>query len=146
MPGSSVGTNYCTAVPNSTGNAASMSASGSAAVVANDLVLGADRLPLNAFGFFLTSATQGFVQNPGGSQGNLCLGSSIGRYVGSGQIQNSGAAGAITLSVDLTQHPTPIGPVPVQVGQTWNFTAWYRDAVGGVAVSNFADGLEVVFK
>jgi hypothetical protein len=145
MPGSSVGTNYCTAVPNSTGIAASMSASGSAAVAANNLVLGADRLPLNAFGFFLTSATQGFVQNPGGSQGNLCLGSSIGRYVGPGQIQNSGAAGAIALPVDLTQHPTPIGPVPVQVGETWNFTAWYRDAVGGVAVSNFADGLEVVF-
>ena len=132
-------------LPNSTGNAATMSASGSASVAANDLVLAASSLPQNAFGFFLTSLTQGFVQNPGGSQGNLCLGGSIGRYVGPGQVQNSGAAGAISLAVDLTQHPTPTGLVSVQAGETWNFTAWYRDAVGGSATSNFANGYEIVF-
>lgn len=145
VPGGSIGTNYCTAVPNSTGSAASMSASGSNSVAANNLVLAAESLPTSAFGFFLTSATQGFVQNPGGSQGNLCLGSSIGRYVGPGQIQNSGATGVISLAVDLTQHPTPVGPVSVQGGQTWNFTAWYRDAVGGAATSNFADGYTITF-
>ncbi len=140
-----IGTNYCTAVANSTGSAASMSASGSGSVAANNLVLVASGLPQNAFGFFLTSRTQGFVANPGGSQGNLCLGGSIGRYVGPGQVQNSGAAGAISLAVDLTQHPTPTGFVSVQVGETWNFTAWYRDSVGGSATSNFADGYTIVF-
>jgi len=145
VTGASIGTNYCAAAVNSTGSAASMSASGSAAVASNNLVLAAGNLPLNAFGFFLTSLAQGFIANPGGSQGNLCLSGSIGRYVGFGQVQNSGAAGAISLAVDLTQHPTPSGFVSVQVGETWNFTAWYRDSFGGSATSNFADGLEISF-
>jgi hypothetical protein len=115
-------------------------------VVDNDVSLAASSLPLNAFGFFLTSRTQGFVANPGGSQGNLCLSGSIGRYVGPGQIQNSGALGRIALSIDLNAQPTPLGPIAVVAGDTWNFTAWYRDSVGGVAVSNFADGLELNFQ
>ncbi|MEZ6016273.1 MAG: hypothetical protein R3F49_14235 [Planctomycetota bacterium] len=140
------GTRYCTAVANSTGITAQMAASGSASVAQNNLVIEASRMPLNSFGFFLTSATQGLIANPGGSQGNLCLGGSIGRYVGPGQIQNSGATGAISLAVDLTQHPTPTGLVSVQVGQTWNFTAWYRDVVGGSATSNFTDGYQILFQ
>jgi hypothetical protein len=100
----------------------------------------------NAFGYFLTSTTQGFVANPGGSMGNLCLAGSIGRYVGPGQIQNSGAAGAISLPLDLTQTPQPTGSVAIVAGQTWNFQAWYRDAVGGSATSNFTDGLSIGFQ
>jgi hypothetical protein len=142
---SGLGVNYCMANANSTGASASMSAVGSAAVVANDVVLTASNLPLNAFGFFITSRTQGFVANPGGSAGNLCLGGSIGRYVGPGQIQNSGLIGAISLTLNLTQQPTPAGFVAVQAGETWNFTAWHRDAVGGAATSNFADGLAIAF-
>ncbi len=140
-----VGTNYCAANNNSTGVSAVMSASGSASVSSNNLVLEAGSLPLNAFGFFLTSTTQGLIQNPGGSQGNLCLGGAIGRYVGPGQIRNSGATGQFSLAVNLSQHPTPGGFVAVQAGQTWNFTAWYRDVIGGAATSNFADGLQVTF-
>lgn len=140
-----LGANYCAANTNSTGATASMSATGSAMASANNLTLTASGLPANAFGFFLTSATQGLILNPGGSAGNLCLGGSIGRYVGPGQIQNSGAAGAIGLAVNLAQHPTPQGFVVVQAGQTWNFTAWYRDVVGGSATSNFADGLSIAF-
>jgi hypothetical protein len=101
---------------------------------------------MSAFGYFLTSRVQGLVMNPGGSQGNLCLAGSIGRYVGPGQIQNSGAQGRIGLMINLNTHPTPQGNVSVVAGDTWNFTAWYRDSVGGVAVSNFADGLELRFQ
>jgi hypothetical protein len=139
------GTNYCTANANSTGVAASMSASGSNSASANDLVLEANDLPINSFGFFLTSQTQGSVANPGGSQGNLCLGGAIGRYVGPGQIQNSGAGGQITLAIDNTQIPQPTGFVAVAAGETWNFQAWHRDAVGGSATSNFTDGYEITF-
>jgi hypothetical protein len=139
------GTNYCNANANSTGVAASMSATGTALVSANNLVLHCSSMPQNSFCFFLTSLQQGFVQNPGGSAGNLCVAGAIGRYVGPGQIQNSGAGGAVQLAVDLTRHPTPQGLVVVQPGSTWNFTCWYRDAVGGVPTSNFADGLEVDF-
>jgi hypothetical protein len=140
-----LGTNYCTANPNSTGAAAAMSATGSASVAANNVVLRTSSMPNNSFGFFLTSLTQGFTPNPGGSQGVLCIGGAIGRYVGPGQIQNSGLTGAISLTIDLTQHPTPIGFVSVAPGQTWNFTSWFRDVVGGSATSNFADGLTISF-
>jgi len=141
------GTNYCgPAVANSTGASGEISASGSADVAANNLVLETSSLPLNAFGFFLTSRTQGIVNQPGGSQGVLCLGGQIGRYVGPGQIRNSGATGSFNLALDLTQTPTPTGPVAVVAGETWNFQAWYRDAVGGSATSNFTDGLSVTFQ
>jgi hypothetical protein len=140
-----IGTNYCTAVPNSTGNTGVMSATGSTIAANNDVTLTASSLPNNANGFFLTSTTQGFVMNPGGSAGNLCLAGSIGRYVGPGQVQNTGLTGSISLALNLTQTPTPTGFVAITAGQTWNFTAWHRDAVGGVATSNFADGLEIAF-
>ena len=141
-----VGTNYCTARPNSTGQTAAMSAGGSRFVVNNDVRLIATELPPNAFGFFLTSRNQGLIANPGGSQGNLCLTGSIGRYVGPGQIKNSGAQGRIELQINLNAHPTPSGLIQVVAGEVWNFTAWYRDSVSGVATSNFADGLQVFFQ
>ena len=139
------GTNYCAANNNSTGAPSSMSASGSNSVSANDLVLEANDLPLNSFGFFLTSQTQGFVANPGGSEGNLCLGGAIGRYVGPGQIQNSGAAGMISLAIDNTQVPQPTGFAAVAAGDTWNFQLWHRDSSGGNPTSNFTDGYEITF-
>ena len=141
-----LGTSYCGSVVNSTGQPALLSAVGSALAANNDVTLEANDLPLNSAGFFLTSPTQGFVPNPGGSQGNLCLFGSIGRYVGPGQIQDSGASGTIALSLDLTQHPTPTGFVTVMPGQTWNFQAWYRDSVMGNATSNFTNGLEIAFQ
>ena len=110
------------------------------------MTLEASSLPTSAFGFFLVSDTQGFTAMPGGSMGNLCLAGSIGRYVGPGEIQNSGAAGAISLAIDLTSVPQPTGPVAVVAGETWNFQAWTRDSVGGQATSNFTDGLSIVFQ
>ncbi len=141
----SIGTNYCTASTNSTGVSAMLGALGSASVAQNDVTLRCTRMPANAFSFFLTSATQGFVQNPGGSQGNLCLGGAIGRYIGPGQVQNSGAAGAVALRIDLDRHPTPTGLVVVTAGQTWNFQCWYRDA-NPTVTSNFSDGFSVTFQ
>ncbi|MEZ6015937.1 MAG: hypothetical protein R3F49_12535 [Planctomycetota bacterium] len=142
-----VGSSYCgPAVPNTTLNSASISASGSDVAADNNLTLMASDMPLNAFGFFLTSMTQGNVPQPGGSQGVLCLGGSIGRYVGAGQIKNSGAAGMFDLALDLTQTPSPNGFVSVSAGETWNYQAWFRDSVGGVATSNFTDGRTITFQ
>jgi hypothetical protein len=143
----SIGTVYCApAVNNSTGNPSALSASGSAVASANNLTLEASSLPLNAFGYFLTSVTQGFVPGAGGSQGNLCLSGAIGRYVGPGQIKNSGLLGEFSLLLTLTQTPTPTGFVAVLAGQTRNFQAWHRDAIGGVATSNFTTGLSITFQ
>jgi len=145
VAGAQVGTNYCTPAPNSTGATATISGTGSAAVTLNNLTLASSNLPQNAAAFFLCSRTQGFVQNPGGSAGNLCLGNAIGRRVG-GLIPNSGTTGMVSVLADLTSMPQPSGAVVVQAGETWNFQCWYRDAVaGGGSTSNFSDGLEVLF-
>ena len=137
--------NYCMANANSSGLSGEISGMGSTFAADNNVTLIASQLPNLVFGFFITSQTQGFVQNPAGSEGNLCVGGSIGRYVGPGQIQNSGATGVLQLSLDLTMHPTPLGFVSVQAGETWNFQAWHRDSVAGNATSNFTNGLSVMF-
>ena len=141
------GTNYCGPAPvNSTGASSTLTALGTAVVAQNLLTLRAQSLPNNSFGFFLTSATAGFVANPGGSMGNLCLGGAIGRYVGPGQIKNSGTTGAFELALDLTRTPTPTGLVAIMAGDTRRFQAWHRDAVAGAPTSNFTDGLELLFQ
>ncbi|MEM9378890.1 MAG: hypothetical protein AAGB93_02995 [Planctomycetota bacterium] len=141
-----IGTRYCDpAVANSTGLPAELNGFGSPVVSIGSVTLSATDLPNAAFGFFLASRQQGFITNPGGSEGNLCLGGAIGRYVGPGQIQNSGPSGSFALDLDLTQVPQPNGAVAVQAGETWNFQAWYRDAVGGTATSNFTNGVEIAF-
>ena len=140
--GEDLGTSYCgPAVPNSSGASAVIRAMGSDVIADNDFHLVAEQLPRNQFGYFLTSMTQDFVANPGGSQGNLCLGGTIGRFAQ--QVQNSGGAGEFGIQVDLTMLPPPLN-VAVQPGETWNFTAWYRD-MNPTATSNFTDGRAVLF-
>lgn len=130
------------AVPNSSGGPGAIRAWGQSVVAANDVRLVATGLPNGSFGFFLASLTPGNVPSPGGSQGVLCLGGAIGRYVGPGQVQSSGAVGHFSLALDLGAMPTPTGPVAAQPGQTWHFTAWYRDAVPA-ATSNFTDAVAI---
>ena len=137
-----VGQNYCgPANLNSSGVPARLRASGST-LAGDSLRLIADQLPLQQFGYFLASQTQGFVPNPGGSQGNLCLGGSIGRF--SNQIQYSGIFGTFGITVDLANMPMS-PPVSVQPGETWNFSAWFRDK-NPSATSNFTDGYSVTFQ
>ncbi|MEM6671895.1 MAG: hypothetical protein AAF726_03570 [Planctomycetota bacterium] len=138
-----IGTNECgPAVANSSGSSAVISAIGSTSVAANDVTVRASELPFNAAGYFLTSQVASFVVNPGGSQGNLCLGGGIGRYAGN--VQNSGLAREIELSIDVTSLPTPTGNVSASAGETWRFQAWFRDA-NPTATSNFSDAVAVTF-
>lgn len=141
-----IGSAYCTVVQNSTGLPGALSADGSSDASQNDVTLSAMNLPTSSFGFFLVSQTQGFVQNPGGSAGNLCLGGSIGRFVGPGQIQQSNAQGAFDLVLDLAMTPTPMGFVGVQPGEAWNYQAWFRDSVMGTPTSNMTNGLEITYQ
>ncbi len=134
-----LGQPYCQGVVNSTGSPAALCIDGSTTAADNDLVLTAFRLPPNQFGYFIAGQTQGFIQNPGGSQGDLCLSGAIARF--RAQTQNSASAGTFTIPVDLTQIPLA-PPVAVQPGETWNFQAWYRD-VGGT--SNFTGAAAVLF-
>jgi len=137
-----LGTNYCgPAVPNSSGLPALIAASGSSTVSDDDFHLEASSLPTNQFGYFLVSATQGFVPGAGGSQGNLCLAGQIGRY--KNDVLSSGPLGSFSMQVDLALLPAPINQ-PVLPGDTWNFQAWFRDK-NPTPTSNFTDGLEVTF-
>ncbi len=123
-----------------------MAGVGSASAAANNARIVAYNLPDSSFGFFLGSRATGFVAHPGWSSGNLCLGGSIGRFVGAGQIQNSGSTGQIALQLDLTELPTPTGPGAPLWGDDWYFPAWFRDVENGMVTSNFADGLQVDFQ
>ncbi len=139
-----VGTAYCTpAVANSTGSGAVLTAIGSPIAASNTLTLRATGLPLNSNGYFLVSATQANTPNPAGSQGVLCLGGAIGRFLQ--QVQNSGQAGEFSIPVNLTSLPQPNAPVAVVAGQTWNFQCWYRDANPGLT-SNFTSAVSVLFQ
>lgn len=133
-------TNYCTAVPNSTGVISRISALGTPSFSANDMMVSTTDLPDQSFGLYVTSRTQGFTPNAGGSTGNLCLGGAAGRYA---LPINSGGNGAIMMSVNWTALPQPNGLAQASTGETWNFQLWHRDTEGGVATSNFSEGIQV---
>ncbi|MEM9799871.1 MAG: S8 family serine peptidase [Planctomycetota bacterium] len=136
------GTNYCSTNANSSGQRARISAFGSDDASENDLRVEADRLPTNTVGFFLAAPGSGFVANPGGSQGNLCLSGAVGRY--SATVLNSGAAGRFSLNLDLGAVPTPTGSIGMSAGTTYHWQAWFRDANPSVT-SNLTDGVRVLF-
>ena len=138
-----IGTTYCAANVNSSGSISNIFATGSTVVTDCDLTLGCDNLPPSTFGYFITSRTQGFVTNPGGSAGNLCLGVGVGRYAG--DVLSSGTTGAVSLVLDLNAIPSPAGSTMVAFGDTVNFQFWHRDAGTTGATSNFSEGLEVQF-
>lgn len=142
--GSFLGLAYCDpAVANSTGSPASLKAFGSAFVSAQDVTLIAEGMPTGEFGYFLNGTGNGVTAMPGGSPGNLCVSTAIGRYNAVPQIFNTGLQGAGSLALDLTNTPTPLGPVAIQVGETWYFQGWYRDTPN--ATSNFTNGIEITF-
>jgi len=108
-------------------------------VALNTLTLHASGMPFNKFGYFLVAPTQALVMNPGGSQGNLCLGSPFGRFAA--DVRNTGLAGAFAVPIDLSNLPL-FGPVAA--GESWNFQCWYRDNNPG-STSNFTDAVEIFF-
>ena len=135
--------NYCTANPNTTGFFAAMSASGSPLIVDNNFTITASQMPTFEFGYFLMANSQGFIPNVGGSAGNLCLGTPIYRFVKppTGTILSSGPGGTFSFAPNLLNLPQG---VVFQVGETWDFQAWFRDGAG--STSNFTDGIAVLFR
>lgn len=142
-----IGTPYCTpATPNSTGDAGRLSVLGFPGAASQGFVhLAASSLPAGSTGYFLASRLQASVANPGGSQGTLCLGGAIGRFVGPGQVQAADAGGRMALSVDLSSLPQPTGAVAAAAGEAWNFQAWYRDANPG-PTSNFSSAVTLLLQ
>ena len=79
------GSQYCAAAINSTGASAWMTATGSGWLPGPPVLLRCSEMPVNVFGHYIVSNQRGFVPNPGGSMGNLCLQGAIGRYNQSGK-------------------------------------------------------------
>ncbi|MCA9002140.1 MAG: hypothetical protein KDB61_09465, partial [Planctomycetes bacterium] len=121
-------------------------ATGSDVLASNDVTLVATQLPQNSNGFFLTSRQQGFVANPGGSSGNLCVGGglAIARFLPTLSLS---AGGMISGSVDLTDVPLPPTMTGmIMAGDTFNFQLWHREGGPLSGMSNFSPGLEVTFQ
>jgi hypothetical protein len=140
-----IGNNYCgPGAANSTGMSGEMSASGSNIAADDDLTIIGSQLPDGQLAYIVGSRTQGFVANPGGSTGNLCVLGYFARFNRAGEF-NITAGGAFSLLVPLTDIPEPLGSVAVMAGETWNFQCWHRDTVSGTSTSNFTDGIEILF-
>ncbi len=140
-----IGESYCgPAVPNSTGASAELRLSGSNVIDQGELVLLGSGLPSFTFGFFLVAPNSAFVTGVPGSQGNLCLGGAIGRFVGPGQVQQSNGSGEFSLTVDPRALPSPLGTFSAPPGENLYFQAWFRDANPN-GTSNFTSGATVRF-
>lgn len=127
-------TRYCTAVANPTGNAAVIDAVGSSSLAANDLVLFANNLPLSTFGLFFYGQSQ--ASAPVGD-GTLCIGNPFFRTP---PVQAT-LFGDATFAFDNTAQTDPAGQI--MVGETWNFSFWYRQM--SPAGFNFSDALSIEF-
>ena len=133
-----VGLVGCSGYLNSTGAGAELAVSGSLDVARNSVRLLVSSAPSNAPSVFITSQTDAWPTVPVGSQGVICLGGSIGRFVGPGQVQQTSPTGTMQLDLDLTSLPQPNGAESAIAGQSWYFQAWFRDVVGGQSTSNFS--------
>jgi len=132
-----VGVSECSAHVNSSGRAAKISAHGSSSLANNDLRLWVHDASRAQFCMFLVSRDAGFIANPGGSAGDLCLGGGIGRY--NALALHSGAYGELYKSIDWNTVPSPTVPVVAQAGETWRFQCWFREGVS----SQFSDAVAV---
>lgn len=131
-----VPTNYCPALPNSTGLPATMSSLGSVSIAAADFELVVQDCPPNKFGLFYYGREA--AELPVGD-GILCIGPPVFRL----PVVNTRGTGTASWLLDFGNPPKPAGQV--SPGDTWRFSFWYRDPAGGPAGYNFADGLRVAF-
>ncbi len=127
IPGADVGDAYCVSQPNSTGQAASISAYGSTSIAASSLGLWTDNVP-DEFGIFFSGTGQ--VQVPFGD-GFLCANGAIVR----GTVVRPFGASASYL--------WDLGDEPGVAGATRYFQYWFRDPAAGGAGFNTSDGLAV---
>jgi hypothetical protein len=131
--------NYCTATANSTGGSASIGASGSNSILANDFTLQVTGAVPNTSGMFVYAATQGFSAL---GDGNLCLSGQLFRL--HTPTPANGAGDKNQLLNFQVGNPSS-GPGLIVGGSNWNFQYWYRDVAGGGSGFNLSDGLNATF-
>ncbi len=119
----------CPVGPNSSGNPALMSFSGSLSIAVNNFTVSALELPHNQYYIFFFGPNQQEI--PFGN-GYLCIAAPIARL--NPPVQSSGAGLASRL-VDISSFAPG----------TMNFQCWFRDPPAGGAAFDTSDRLEVVF-
>ncbi len=127
---------------NSTGSVASITATGSRIAEERNLVLTSADVPPQTFGYFFAGTSIVPILFNGG---RICVGGNIGRYVGPGQILNSGPMGVLSLNAPTDPIPGNPGATAV-AGDTFYFQAWFRDvdAAAGV-ISRVSRALAITF-
>lgn len=136
-------TGYCLTSPNSAGPGATLSASGSTHLAANDLVLHATGTPPGHFALFFYGPEQ--VQLPF-FDGYLCVGVGATGLLRIPPPALTDGAGNLSRHVDYGTHPMNAGDGQIRPGDRWNFQLWYRDPSGPLGTgSNTSDALSVVF-
>ena len=131
---SGIGFAYCTSSANSSGSAALISATGSASIAANNLVLSAGPVPAGSAGLFLFGSSAS--QTPFGN-GTKCVASPVRRL----SISNA-VGGTLSDAVNNAQAPAAGALVS---GSTWFFQCWFRDTAAGGSNTNLSNGLRVTF-
>ncbi|HVS11787.1 MAG TPA: hypothetical protein VMS76_18105 [Planctomycetota bacterium] len=133
-----IGMPYCASTPNSTGQAATMRALGSASLARDLLVLEARGVVPSKFGLFFYGPSA--VQMPFGS-GFLCVGggaTGIARL----PVGMSDGSGRMTHRLDFGAPPTPA--TQITAGSTWHFQCWFRDP-GQASGFQTSDAVAVTF-
>lgn len=128
-----IGTSFCPAVPNSTGDIARIDAYGSSVVGDGELAFLVTGLPTFSPGIVFYGPTQ--VQLPLGD-GLRCVGGGLTRLH---PVQFSGLRRYIFHVLDFDSPPFSQDFVP---GSTWHFQGWFRDG----SSSNLSDAVTIQFQ
>ena len=114
----------CSGVANATGQPAELEVTGSKFITAERLNLEVNGLPGQALVLPLVSTAFSIIPHPGGSNGNLCLGSAPTRMTA--LAGSATGDGTYSRSIDLA----PLLSTPPMSGDRLFFQAWYRDVPG----------------
>lgn len=129
-----LGKNYCVSTPNSTGQRATITATGSESVASQFLALRVVNLPPSTSAIFYYGVDRRFVPFGNGFQ---CVGGTLQRL----SMDTADFAGSL-VEPDVFSHPMP--DVPILPG-TMNFQTWYRDPLAGGSGSDLSDAVAIEF-
>jgi hypothetical protein len=132
-----IGVEYCTSLPNSTGQAATLSVWGVPDTSGINMALLATNCPVNRPLIFIYGPDAGSF--PLGS-GTLCLSGSITRIMPLIMTDTAGSAIYWVTNADLSG---PFGGTPLS--PTLNYQAWFRDTTAAGSTSNLTSAVEVTF-
>lgn len=148
-----IGLRYCSPnSPNSTGQAATLTVTGSLAAADDDLSLHVCGVPNGESGYFLWSLNPAAIDliSLGISDGLLCLGSGKGRFSGAngnqGMLLTHAGQSASLPGIDTTNMPqSSAPPLAIFAGLDGYFQYWFRDSAGTVG-NNFSDAVHVTWE